>query len=235
MRDKHSDLMRVGKVSSIDYEKCTAQVVFEDRHDLVSGDLHILVPLTLKDHSYYMPDIDERVLCIFDPSAPTKGFIAASFYADTRLPPIQNKDKRYIKFKDETLLEYDRDIHKLTVKIPATAQGDISIEVETESDITVKTNGNICVEALKDIDVKSHQNIFEKALEDITVEAQQNISITAKENITIEATKNIDVLAVENIDIYAAKAINISAVEPITIQSDTIIVLQGPTTTLTVP
>jgi len=169
MRDKHSDLVRIGKVSSINYEKCTAQVVYEDRHDLVSGDLHILVPLTLKDHAYYMPDIDERVLCVFDPSAPTKGYILGSFYADTRMPPIQNKDKRYIEFEDKTLIEYDRDIHKLTIHIPAA--GELSIEVVTASNISVTSDANI--------DVKAKGTMSIHSVGAMTIDSDTSININA--------------------------------------------------------
>jgi len=187
MRDKHSDIIRVGKVSSIDYEKCTAQVVFEDRHDLVSGDLHILVPLTLKDHAYYMPDIDERVLCIFDPSAPTKGYIVASFYADTRLPPIQNKDKRYIKFKDKTLIEYDRDIHKLTIDIPEANPEEVSIDVTTAIDINVLCNRDINIYTERDVSVYTARHVEVFAAGDMKIHSVGPLTIDSDTSININA------------------------------------------------
>ena len=185
MRDKHSDIIRVGKISSIDYEKCTAQVVFEDRDDIVSGDLPIRVPKTLKDRYYYMPDIDERVRCVFDPSAPTKGYIDGSYYADTRLPPIKNKDATYINFKDETLLMYDREQHKLTIII--LEAGEVSIDVFAESDIVIETNGNIDVTAAKDINVTSAQNINIKADGKINIESGAEMNLTAGGDMTLKA------------------------------------------------
>ncbi|MCL2392627.1 MAG: hypothetical protein FWC66_08520 [Oscillospiraceae bacterium] len=179
MRDKHSDMLRVGKVSSIDYEHCTVQVVFEDRHDIVSGDLHIVVPFTLKDHAYYMPDIDERVVCLFDPSAPTEGYIMGSCYADTRMPPIQNEDKRYLKFKDETLIEYDRDNHKITIHIPT--EGDVSIEIVTASDINITTDKDINVLAEGDIDVKAEGKMSIHSVDAMTISSDKSISIDAPE------------------------------------------------------
>jgi len=206
MRDKHSDLLRVGKVSSIDYEHCTAKVVFEDRHDIVSADLRIIVPLTLEDHAYYMPDIDERVVCVFDPSAPTKGYICGSYYADTRMPPIQNKDKRYFKFKDETLIEYDRDEHLLTIEIPEDSEK--SIEVFAESDIDTETNGNMNTSVLEDINVDCYQNVNIEVLEDINVESAQNIDVEVAEDITIEAGQDIEIDA-ENITITGKTKISL--------------------------
>jgi len=179
MRDKHSDLLRIGKVSSIDYEKCTAQVVFEDRHNLVSGDLHILVPLTLKDHAYYMPDLEERVLCIFDPSAPTKGFIVGSYYADPRPPPIQNKDKRYIKFKDDTLIEYDRDIHRLTITIPEPSPENVSIDVKTAIDINIHCERDVNVYAKRDISTFAERNMKIHSVGPMTIDSDTSININA--------------------------------------------------------
>jgi len=225
MRDKYTDAIRIGKISSINPEKATVQVTFEDRHDIVSGDLYIEVPKTLEDHYYHMPDIGEKVRVFFDPEAPTKGYVAGSYYCDTRIPPIADKDKTYVLFKDKTLIEYDRKLHKLTIKIPEA--GDKSIEVETESDITVKTQGNLKAEVEKDIEIKTAKNIKVEAAENINVEASKNVTVDIAENLTIKAVKNIDVESEMNI--------NIKATEPITIQSDKFVKLQGAVSELVVP
>ena len=158
MRDKYTDTIRVGKVSSIDEEKCTAQVTFSDRDDIVTGELFITVPCTLEDKYYYMPAVGERVRAIFDPESPSKGFILGSYYADPRPPPIKDKNKVYVLFKDETLIEYDKEEHKLTIKI--VAAGEKSIDVIAESDISVKTNGNVKVQAAKDVEVSAEHITF---------------------------------------------------------------------------
>jgi len=205
MRDKHSDLFRVGKVSSIDYEKCTAQVVFEDRHDLVSGDLHIIVPKTLKDHAYYMPDIDERVVCYFDPSAPTKGYIVGSYYADTRIPPRRDEHKFYLKLKDDTLIEYDRESHTLNIHIPkkwekkekaaedpvpeVDDQEEVSIVIVTESDINITTQGKVNLIAHDEINVTCHDKITVKADDVIDVHSDNDIKINSDTHIIMTAPR----------------------------------------------
>ena len=219
MRDKHSDLMRIGKVSSIDYEKCTAQVVFEDRHDLVSGDMHIVVPLTLKDRYYYMPDIDERVLVLFDPSAPTKGYILGSYYADPRPPIRKDEHKRYARFEDDTLIEYDREEHKLSIHIPkewAAKENavdvnvpevdnlkDTSIVINVASDLNIIIKRNIKTHADIDIITHANENIHTTADKDITETAGENIYETAGLNITIKAGEDIHIEAGSNVTIKA--------------------------------
>ena len=177
MRDKYTDAIRIGKVSSIDPEKCTAQVTFEDRDDIVTRDLHIIVPCTLHDRYYYMPDIGERVCVLLDPESPTKGVILGSYYADTRLPPIQDEDKTYVQFKDETLVEYDRKLHKLTIHVPKA--GKTSIEIVTASDITITTKANIDVFAKGNIDVRAEGNMSIHSVGALTIDSDESININA--------------------------------------------------------
>ena len=195
MRDKYTDLQRVGLVSSIDEVKCTAQVCFQDRGKIVTRDLHIIVPYTLADKAYYMPAIGERVVCLFHPEAPTKGWIVGSYYADTRLPPFGDKNKTYTLFEDMTLIEYDKALHKLTIHVPQA--GEKSIEVVTASDITVCTEGNIVARAVKDIDVFSAQKITVMALCDIDITSAVNVNIQADSDVNIEALGKIVLQAPE--------------------------------------
>lgn len=99
-------MVKTGKVSSVDEKKGTARVLFPDRGESVSGDLFIIVPFTLSGKAYYMPSINERVVCIFDECG--TGFIIGSFYADNRLPPLGDKNKVYVDFNDGTVLRYDK-------------------------------------------------------------------------------------------------------------------------------
>ena len=70
-------MIKVGKVSSVNEKKGTARVLFPDRQNSVSGDLFIVVPFTLSGKVYYMPEINERVVCIYDENV--TGFIVGSF------------------------------------------------------------------------------------------------------------------------------------------------------------
>ena len=60
-----SNLFRVGTVDVINESACTARVVFEDRDNMQSYDLRVIVKNTLKNKDYWMPDIGEQVLCLF--------------------------------------------------------------------------------------------------------------------------------------------------------------------------
>ena len=142
MRDKYTDMLRVGKVSSINPERGTAQVTFEDRNDIVTADLQILVPTTLADKFYYMPAIGERVECLFNPESPSTGRIIGSYYADTRMPPIGDANKIYIRFSDGGHIEYDKGASVLTINVPGdinvTASGHITVNAPR---VSINTGG----------------------------------------------------------------------------------------------
>ena len=236
MRDKHSDLMRVGKVSSIDYEKCTAQIIFEDRHDIVSGDMHIVVPLTLKDRYYYMPDIDERVLVLFDPSAPTKGYILGSYYADPRPPIRKDEHKRYAKFEDDTLIEYDREEHKFSIHIPKKwAEKKKAVKINVPEVDGLKDT-SIVINAASDLNIIIRENIKSHADKDIITHADENIHTTADKDITEKAKLNIhieadvDVIIKSGVDmlIQADGEMKIKSIDKMLIESETAIEIKAP-------
>ena len=175
MRDTYNETIRIGIISDIDSEKCTAEVIFPDRDDIVPRHLPILIPKTKYDKYYYIPDIGERVQVLFFPEAPTRGIIIGSYYDDTRLPPIDDENKTYVIFKDETHIEYDRELHTLKIKIPES--GEKSINIETESDVVLKTNGNVKIEVAKDVE--------------ITVTGDTTINTTGETNIISAANVNV--------------------------------------------
>lgn len=184
MRDKYTDSIRIGIVSSIDPIKCTAKVTFEDRDDIVSRDLHIVQPFTMNDKAYYMPAVGERVRVLFDPEAPTKGCILGSYYSDNRLPPFGDENKTYVLFEDNTLIEYDKALHKLTIQIPS--GGENSIDIFAESDIDIETNGKINIKATKDINVETAKALTIKTAEQINIISANPIFIRSNEFVQMQ-------------------------------------------------
>lgn len=135
------NVARVGRVSSINPGDGTVRVVFEDRQDMVSYDLPVIVRQSLKNKDYFMPDVGEQVLCLFLPSGNAQGFILGAFYSDEDLPPVTDQGKRHVRFEDGTSIEYDRTTHTLSIN----AQGTINIKASGAITITgnIAINGNI--------------------------------------------------------------------------------------------
>lgn len=111
------NLIRYGKVSSVEAAKCRARVVYEDRDNLVSAELPILQGFGLKNRSYMLPDVGESVVCLMVPNGQDgQGFVIGSFYHEGSEPPASNQDVSCIRFEDGTSLSYNRATHELLIE-----------------------------------------------------------------------------------------------------------------------
>ena len=90
------DIIRIGQVSSVYPETCTARVAFDDLDDFVSAPLAILQQHTAGMQFYSLPQIGEHVLCVFLPSGKEMGFIIGSFYTNGNPPPVDGEGGMYI-------------------------------------------------------------------------------------------------------------------------------------------
>ncbi len=107
--------LRVGIVSSVNLNNCTARVSFPDRANVVSNELPILVRGSLQNKDYWLPHPGEQVVCIFLPTGNAQGFVIGSIYSKKDAPPVANANKRHITFSDGTSVEYDSSTHTLTI------------------------------------------------------------------------------------------------------------------------
>lgn len=125
------NLARVGRVSSTNPANATVRVVFEDRENMVSYDLPVIVRQSMRSKDYWLPDVGEQVLCLFLPSGNAQGFCLGSFYSEADAPPVNNRNKRHVRFDDGTSIEYDRSTHTLTIhavgSVNITAAGNVNV------------------------------------------------------------------------------------------------------------
>nr|WP_278430008.1 phage baseplate assembly protein V [Brevibacillus laterosporus] len=132
-----NDLIRIGKVSSVDPTTGTARVVFEDTDESVSFDLPILFPQTMAAKHYGMPIIDENVICLFLGNGVQTGICLGSFYSTVDKPPVTDKNKQGIWFENGSYVEYDRSSGILTLK----ATGGVVIEGDVMVKGTIQSTG----------------------------------------------------------------------------------------------
>lgn len=113
-------LLKVGEVTALDPTTCRIRATFDDEDGKTSYWLPVLQRKTFEDKDYSMPDIGEDVLCVFFNEGEEDGFVLGSFYADEVVTPENSSDVRCVKFKDGSVIRYDRGGHKLTVEISGT-------------------------------------------------------------------------------------------------------------------
>jgi phage baseplate assembly protein V len=122
------ELIKVGRVSSVYPDRCTAKVVFEDRDNLISGELQVIQQGSQDNKSYWMPTIGEQVVCLFLPNGKGDGYILGTTYNDEDKPVVQSVNKRTIRFQDGAVMEYDTEQHRLTLDFSNVANAEILIK-----------------------------------------------------------------------------------------------------------
>ena len=138
IQDAMSQLVRVGFVTARQPATHRLQVQFKDTTNapLTSDWLPCLVTRASQDLVYDLPDIGDQVLCIFMSNGLEQGFVVGSMYG-RQAPPVTDPEKFHRKFKDGTVIEYDRAAHKLTVDV----KGDVELVVT--GNVTATVQGNL--------------------------------------------------------------------------------------------
>lgn len=122
------NLFRIGMISSVNVSNMTARVRFVDRDNTESYDLHILNRGSKTHKDYWIPSIDEQVLCCYLPaiggSGVGEGFIIGSFFSDVDTPIKTGVGVRRIDFGDGSFVEHDTASGSITIN----ATGDVIIQ-----------------------------------------------------------------------------------------------------------
>lgn len=122
-------MFRVGKVVAVDPKTAKARVEIEDIDKVITYWLPVIMPKTQDDKFYWLPDIGELVLIGFLDYGIEQGFILGSIYNEKDTPPVSDQNKMHIKFKDGTVIEYDRANNTLLIDV--------------KGSITIKASGNV--------------------------------------------------------------------------------------------
>lgn len=128
------DLIRYGRIDSVDFESMTATVDFDGY--LVSG-LEWAKSRAGDDRSGSAPSIGEQV-CVLSPSGDiTQGMIAFSISCDQFPPPNKNGNPKTI-YVDGTWIEYNKESHTLTVDA-SNASGVVIVKCD-RAEVTADTS-----------------------------------------------------------------------------------------------
>jgi phage baseplate assembly protein V len=125
------NLFRIGTVSAIDEVNQLVRVAFDDLDDTVSPWLQVAAIGAYIDDDYWLPDIDEQVFCIFMPTGNAEGYAIFSVRGTSNKPRAGKKGRRYVRFGDGAVVEYDRESSTMTINVPGsvtiTAAGNVNV------------------------------------------------------------------------------------------------------------
>lgn len=145
IENAQKNTVRVGKVSAVSEETGMVRVAFADCYSKqgyqASAWLPVLVKQSKATKDFYMPDVDEHVLCLFIPGATENGFVLGSHYSSVDAPPAGSAGKRVVRFEDGTEIAYD----KVSKTLSVAGQGPLSIQAA--GPVTVQSDGDVQVQA----------------------------------------------------------------------------------------
>ena len=111
MATELTECIFIGQVSSYGQTPGTVIVRRPDKDDRVTSELYVMSRCTKDTKDYWMPDIDEQVLCILLPNAsgkgPGAGFVIGALYSDVDRPVEQDTGVRSIRYKDGSYIVND--------------------------------------------------------------------------------------------------------------------------------
>jgi len=203
--------IRVGRVSSINYETGMARVTYRDKDNTVTGEF----PILTNNDEYRMPEVGQDVLVAHLSNGSSRGAIIGTLWNKKYVPKeagkglyrkdlSRKKDAAYIRYSDETgeyLLKvaslHLNGIHKTILDGPKLEiAANLSILLQSDylnvdvPEILV-TAGlesdrvDVAVEA--DIGIEQRENLLEAAIMKAAVELVENLELKAGTDIKAEA------------------------------------------------
>lgn len=152
------DIVRIGKISTINYAAGTASVVYTDRNNEASPSFPFF------SMAYEMPKVDDTVVVIMLPNSTTKGFILGVPFSGKKIPAESGQGIFYKEFQDGTSILYNPKTKnmeistgKITLKSVAaeslTVKGEIKAKTITAEKITVDDLDVSGTAKIKNLDV----------------------------------------------------------------------------------
>lgn len=156
--------IRVGKVSSINYEAGTARVVYTDKDASVTKEIPFL------SFEYHMPLVGSQVLVAHLSNGNEMGIILGRTWSSKNIP-FEGKKGLYRKelahSNDEAVVRYDEEEKTFTLRIPKGVMNcyEEGIEVKAKKGISIESEGkfNITGKGIELTDTSKDETItFEK-------------------------------------------------------------------------
>ncbi|ACN95465.1 phage baseplate assembly protein V [Wolbachia endosymbiont of Carposina sasakii] len=111
LRRKLANIVRIGIVEKIDYEKAKVKVKIGE---LVTD---FLPWITNRAENWLPPNIDEQVIVLSPLGELSLGVVLPAIYQEKYPPPENKKEVNSIKFQDGTKFTYDKGKHHLEIEV----------------------------------------------------------------------------------------------------------------------
>lgn len=97
-----NDVIRIGKVSSVDYEKGMISVYYEDRTAMVTSTMPVL-----SNGKYKMPKVGESILVAHLSNGTNAAVVLGTVFNDANVPKISGQNVYYDELSENTMISSD--------------------------------------------------------------------------------------------------------------------------------
>ena len=97
-----NDVIRIGKVSSIDYEKGMISVYYEDRTAMVTSTMPVL-----SNGKYKMPKVGESILVAHLSNGTNAAVVLGTVFNEANIPKMSGQNVYYEEISDNTMISSD--------------------------------------------------------------------------------------------------------------------------------
>lgn len=216
------NILRIGKVSSIDYETGMMQVVYTDKDNAVTTKL----PYANFNNEYCMPKIGEQVVVAHLSNGTSRGVVLGTMWNKKNIPVENGKQlyrKEFSKTPGAAYTRYNDEDGEYLIRMPVILlhgvdrtdlegpEVNIAANLKTsfESPEHTAALGSICVSGLEDGDItaKILNNMsitmdmadLEALIMNVKLETVEEMELAAAEGMKLEAGKEMKVAAGEDI------------------------------------
>lgn len=132
----------IGRVSAVYPERATARVLFDNQgaDGIVSRELPIISKGSMQTKDFWMPEINEMVLCAFLEGSGRQGFVIGTFFNEVDQVPVTSGRIRHLSFSDGASVEYDLRSKVMTIVLAEGGALDIKGAVSVD-ELTVRNGG----------------------------------------------------------------------------------------------
>ena len=106
------DIIRIGRIHTIDYENGTASVMYSDRNNQPSPQFPFF------SAAYDMPQVDDMVVVLLLPNSTSKGFILGVPWSIKKKPSCGTAGVFYKEFPDGTYIKYNSKTKTMEISAP---------------------------------------------------------------------------------------------------------------------
>ncbi len=226
--------IRVGRISSVNYDSGMARVTYRDKGDSVTSEFSLIT----NNDEYRMPEVGQSVLVSHLSNGSSRGVVIGTLWNKKHIPNetgkeiyrkelSRDKNAAYVRYSDETgeYLVKAANLHlngvnktmldgpelEIAANISILLQSECMHVDISELHITGYENGAVSAEIKTDVNIHQEENSLEAVIKKAALELIENLVIKAAEDIHVETDSGMDVSASSGMKISAGGDVEIAS------------------------